>query len=138
MKNLKIKQAFQIMLALLLIGTAITIYVQYASVRDAEGRFKRIIALHEASNHVEGALSNLRAYQITASDKFLKDFEEDSKKVIEHLTYYSQTSTNPKHVELTKQIISNFKDWINLQPRRLELIKKEKSDNGLTEGEKRN
>lgn len=137
MKNLKIKQAFQIMLALLLIGTAITIYVQYASVSAAEGRFKRIIALHNASNHVEEALSNLRAYQITASDKYLKAFEEDSNKTIEHLTYYSQTSINPKRVELTKQTIALFKDWTNLQARRLELIKKEKSDNGLTEGEKK-
>lgn len=136
MKNLTLKQIGIINLVTLLLFNGIVLYLTFHSKSSTEGSIVRVLQIANANLHSSHALSELRRYQITHTENTLESFRTHAKETLNALNSYASTALDPKNKELALEIANRFSKWQEEQMgRRLELIKKEQTDTGLSPSE---
>ncbi len=133
MKNFTFKQLGVLAFIILLVGNGLVVWFAFHSKSITEGGIDRIVEIKEATLHAAEALSDVRAYQITFKDSFLDLFRKDSDSVVKDLDAFISTAINPQNRENATDLKKRFSAWKEEQlGRRLELMKKERSDSGLS------
>ena len=120
------KLTFLVMLSFVIF--AVLGYLSYSNNKDAKKTAQRMVLLGEIYAHTNGAMMELRGYQLLYSEEFLKRYREDNEKLsnaIEKLSAITRSEENKKRLA---QISSQHKEWIKLNEPRIKIISENESE----------
>jgi len=103
-------------------------YLSYDNNQDAHKTAQKMILLGEIQSHTNGAMMELRGYQVLYSESFLENYtknNEELAKSIKELTAMTRSEENKKRLT---NLASLHKEWIKLNEPRITIISENEND----------
>jgi len=97
-------------------------YLAYSNNKDAEKTAERMILLGEIRTHTNGAMMDLRGFQLLYDEKFTTGYAEHNQKLqksIQELNKITRSKDNKEHLT---RISNHHKEWIALNEPRVKII----------------
>jgi methyl-accepting chemotaxis protein len=135
MKNLKLKQAGLIILSVLVLANVLVIYEVFDTRHTADMSLKRVRNVQEAQTMFSEMLSNIRGYQIAGQQNYLDEFNKSHDSAVRNLTAFIDTAINQENKEKALSLKNKIDEWVKMNQRRTDLLKKAKSNENLSDEE---
>lgn len=103
-------------------------YLVYSNNKDAKKTAQRMILTGEIRAHTNGAMMELRGYQLLFSQNKLDEFNRRTKALIESIDKLSAITRSEENKDRLARLGTSIKAWEELNRPRIELITKHKSE----------
>lgn len=114
--------AMTILATLLILG-----YVTIDNNSHAKKALERMILLGDIRAHANGAMMEIRGYQVLFSDDHYSEYESRNKKLQDSLSTLLSMTRAKENQERLQTLIDGYKAWYELNKPRFEIMKKYKS-----------
>lgn len=116
------------LMALSFITYATLGYLAYSNNKDAKKTAERMVLLGDIRAHTNGAMMELRGYQLLYSDDFLERYKERNAKLSEALEKLLKITRSQENKERLKKIADDHKAWHELNEPRLKIISENENE----------
>lgn len=123
-----IKGKLMALMALSFISYVILGYLAYSNNNDAKKTAERMVLIGDIRAHTNGAMMELRGYQLLYSEDFLKRYNERNEKLDESIKKLSEITRSQENKDRLSRILEHHKAWQELNEPRLKIISENESD----------
>jgi len=110
-------------LSALTLITFITLgYLSYSNNEDANKTTERMILLGDIRAHTNGAMMELRGFQLMYDDKFKKEYESRNQKLTDAIEKLAKMTRSQDNKERLKLIEEHHAAWVKLNEPRIQMI----------------
>lgn len=103
-------------------------YLSYSNNKDAKKTAERMILLGDIERHTNGAMMELRGYQILYTDEFLGRYNENNKNLSETVKTLSKMTRSEENKKRLASIDRHHKEWVKLNEPRIKIISENESE----------
>lgn len=122
-----IKSKLMALMALSFVTYAALGYLSYSNNIDAKKTAERMVLLGDIRAHTNGAMMELRGYQLLYAEKFLSDYNERNEKLEKALKDLIRITRSQDNKDRLNQILQHHKEWQELNAPRLDIIRDHES-----------
>jgi len=97
-------------------------YLAYSNNKDAQKTAERMILLGEIRTHTNGAMMDLRGFQLLYDEKFVTGYTEHNQKLQKSIEELSSITRSKENKERLAQIADHHKGWQELNEPRIKII----------------
>jgi CHASE3 domain sensor protein len=97
-------------------------YLAYSNNKDAQKTAERMILLGEIRTHTNGAMMDLRGFQLLYDEKFVAGYTEHNQKLQKSIEELSSITRSKENKERLAQIADHHKGWQELNEPRIKII----------------
>ncbi len=120
-----IKGKLSAMMALSLVTYLVLIYLSYSNNKDAEATTTRMVLLADIRANTNGAIMELRGFQLHAGDsEYLSKYEDRNQKLTKALEDLLAITMSEKNQLTLKDLISQHQAWMDGNAPRITIIQK--------------
>ncbi len=116
------------LLAFITFATLSTLgYLSYSNNNDAHKTTERMVLIGDIRAHTNGAMMELRGFQLLYDEKFYQSYEERNKKLQEAITKLSSITRSQDNKDRLQSIADAHQSWMELNKPRIEIIRENES-----------
>ncbi|MBV5321266.1 MAG: methyl-accepting chemotaxis protein [Sulfuricurvum sp.] len=108
-------------------------YLSYSNNQDAKKTAERMVLIGDIRAHTNGAMMELRGYQLLFTQEKLDEYQERVNKLDEALDKLSSMTRSEENKKRLAQIKSDLKAWEDLNKPRLEILSDHKQETLLAD-----
>jgi methyl-accepting chemotaxis protein len=97
-------------------------YLSYSNNQDATKTTERMVLIGDIRAHTNGAMMELRGFQLLYDEKFLNDYKERNQKLQEAIAKLSSITRSKENKERLADIANHHKEWVALNEPRVKII----------------
>jgi methyl-accepting chemotaxis protein len=97
-------------------------YLAYSNNQDAKKTAERMILLGEIRTHTNGAMMDLRGFQLLYDEKFTKGYTEHNQKLQKSIEELSSITRSQENKDRLVEIAKDHKEWVTLNEPRVKII----------------
>ncbi|DAB37707.1 MAG TPA: chemotaxis protein [Sulfuricurvum kujiense] len=97
-------------------------YLAYSNNNDAKKTAERMILLGEIRTHTNGAMMDLRGFQLLYDEKFTNGYSEHNQKLQKSIEELSSITRSQENKDRLIEIAKDHKEWVTLNEPRVKII----------------
>ena len=103
-------------------------YLSYSNNKDAKKTAERMMLLGDIESLTNGAMMELRGYQILYTDEFIQRYNENNKNLSEAIDKLSSITRSEENKKRLAAIDAHQKEWVKLNEPRIKIISENESE----------
>jgi len=103
-------------------------YLSYSNNKDAKKTAERMILLGEIESHTNGAMMEIRGYQIFYTEPFIQRYNENNKNLSEAIEALLAITRSEENKKRLVAIDAHHKEWVTLNEPRIKIISENESE----------
>ena len=123
-----IKGKLAALMALSFITYATLGYLAYSNNKDAQKTAERMVLLGDIRTYTNGAMMELRGYQLLYSEDFLNRYNEHNSKLAEAVQKLKDITRSKENQERLSNIASHHAEWIKVNEPRITIISENENE----------
>lgn len=117
-----IKGKLAALMALSFVTYASLGYLAYSNNKDAKKTAERMVLLGDIRAHTNGAMMELRGFQLLYSEDFLNRYKERNTKLAESVQKLKEITRSEENKKRLSNIASHHAEWVELNEPRIKII----------------
>jgi methyl-accepting chemotaxis protein len=122
-----IKGKLTALAAVTLISFSTLGYLSFSNNKDANKTTERMILIGDIRAEMNGAMMELRGFQLLYDEKFFEEYQERNHKLQESVTKLTAITRSEENKVRLKKIADQHKAWVALNEPRIEIIRENES-----------
>jgi methyl-accepting chemotaxis protein len=102
-------------------------YLSFSNNKDATTTTERMVLLGDIRAHTNGAMMELRGFQLLYDEKFANDYEDRNKKLAQAIEKLSSMTRSQENKDRLEKIAKFHKEWQQLNTPRIQIIRENES-----------